>query len=137
MEEAKELEKILHRLKEMGWDLEHFLDKDKARSLVSYTIHAVKDELINTPQHTEFVDAVKSEMAHHVERWGDESHTPPHHYQMVLGYINGKLAKAVWDKDIEKFKHHLVTIAAVAGSTMKRLNEVGSEVNKWFYDSTK
>lgn len=91
----------------------------------------VIDELINKPHFTNFLEAVKTEMAHHEQRWGDETATPPHHFQMVLGFINGKLAKAIWEKDTEKFVHHLITIAAVAGTAHKYF-ESESEISKWF-----
>lgn len=90
------------------------------------------DEIINKPQVLEFIEAVKSEMAHHEQRWGDESGIPPHHFNMVLGYINGKLSKAIWDKDGEKFLHHLITITAVAGTCHKYFLQHESEVSKWF-----
>ncbi len=91
----------------------------------------VIDELINTPQSANFIDSVKTEMAHHLERWGDESYREPHSFQMVVSYINGKLLKAIWDKDKKKYEHHLTTIAAVCGTAHKYLKSK-SESKKWF-----
>ncbi len=131
----KEYNKIVAVLKtDYAWDLER-LDpetKQMAEALLHYAIKAIKSELINTPQHNEFTDAVKSEMAHHAEKWGDESYAPPHHFNMVIGFLNGKLAKSVWDKDKDKFEHHLKTTAAVAGTAMKYLKKEDAETNKWF-----
>jgi len=133
--QEKEFVSILKSMKSnYGWDLtkgdKETRERDEA--LLHYAIKAIKKELINTPQSEAFEESVKAEMAHHLERWGNESNTPPHHFNMVIGFINGKLAKAIWEKDREKFEHHLITIAAVSGTAMKYLKEPGSEVNKWF-----
>jgi hypothetical protein len=74
---------------------------------------------INTPNTTDFIEGVKVEMAHHKEKWGDESHKTMIHFTSVLSYLIGKLIKAVWAGDSEKIKHHSITIAAVAGTSMK------------------
>lgn len=89
------------------------------------------EEKINKPQFINFIEAVKVEMAHHEQKWGDESQVPPHHFNMVLTYLLGKLAKSVWDIDRVKFEHHLITLGAVAGTTHKYLFQ-SSEVQKWF-----
>lgn len=131
-----EHEKIIEILyKDFEWDLSRLTDDDRqslAEPLVHYTIKAVKKLLINTPHAEVFDSSVKGEMAHHLQRWKDESGTPPHHFQMVLSMINGKLAKAIWEFDEEKFEHHLITLAAVSGTTHKYLKTENSEVNKWF-----
>lgn len=94
------------------------------------------DELINKPQVIDFIEGVKTEIAHQYERWGDESLVPPHHFSMVLSYLVGKLNRSIWDNDKEKFVHHLITIAAVAGCTHKYLNTDNSEIQKWFTRKT-
>lgn len=135
MEQEKEFEKIIKILKnKYSWDLDK-LDSDTksiCEALLHYAIKAIKSELINTPQANEFSENVKSEMSYHLEKWKNEDSKPPHHFNMVLGFINGKLSKAIWEKDKEKFEHHLVTIAAVAGTAAKYFKQNDSEVNRWF-----
>lgn len=91
----------------------------------------VIDNIINKPQSKEFEEAMLSEMAHQFDRWGDESMVPPHHFHMVLAYIQGKLAKSIWDRDPERFAHHLVTTAAVAGVAFIYLKQ-HSVTKDWF-----
>jgi hypothetical protein len=74
---------------------------------------------INKPSILGFIESVKIEMAHQFEKWGDESHKPLLHHTSVLSYLNGKLIRAIWDGETEKVKHHLMTVAAVAGSAYK------------------
>ena len=90
------------------------------------------DELIDKPQIKEFIEAVKCEIAHQERRWGDETEAPPHHFQMVISMISGKLVKSILDNDLEKFTHHLITIAAVAGTAHKYLQNNSSKVFKYF-----
>lgn len=92
----------------------------------------IKKQLIDTPQTIDFVEAVKSEMAHQQGRWGDESGEAPHHFQTIISYLNGKLIEAIWKRDIDKFKHHIITIAAVAGTAKKYLDETTSKTFEWF-----
>lgn len=88
--------------------------------------------LINNPIVKEFMDGVNNEIAHQYERWGDETEVPPHHFAMVLGYLLGKLNKAIFDKDAEKFIHHIITCAAVSGCVHKYFFTNGSQVSNWF-----
>lgn len=122
---------------------ENFFDKMDYNRNMKYDANAVMkmmeayalqktDELINKPQFGDFVESLKIEMAHHEQRWGDESKTDPHHFQMVMTMIAGKLATAIWQKDKEKFEHHLITIAAVAGSAHKYFKQEDSVCENWF-----
>jgi hypothetical protein len=77
------------------------------------------NEKINKPSTVGFIESVKIEMAHQYEKWGDESHKPLLHFTSVLTYLVGKLIRAAWDGDKQKIKHHLMTVAAVAGSAYK------------------
>lgn len=90
--------------------------------------------IINTPQTENFIDAVKIEIQHHIERWGDESEKHPHDFHCVISYLNGKLIKSIWEKDVEKFEHHLITITAVCGTCHKYLKSSESNVNYWFFN---
>jgi len=104
----------------------------RIQEMLDRKLKAYKEKLINKPQFGDFIKAVKCEMAHHEERYGDESGTIPHHHQMVLSMIVGKLAKAIWDTDKEKFEHHLITIAAVAGTAHKYFNQSEGASHNWF-----
>ncbi len=125
-EEMLEFNKFLHHLKQKRGITDLVIDDDTAIK------KQVIDELINTPQTENFIEAVKSEMAHHPERWGDESMSSPGYFQSVISHLIGKLIKSIWDKDGEKFKHHLITIAAVAGTAKKYFDLEGSAVYNWF-----
>ncbi len=87
---------------------------------------------INTPHFGDFNEALKVEMAHHLDRWGDESLKYPAHFQSVISYISGKLIKAIWNNDIKKYEHHLITIAAVCGTAHKYLMDENTMSAKWF-----
>ena len=88
--------------------------------------------IVNTPHAGQFNHSVAHEMTHHTGRWGDEMTRPPSHFQAVITYILGKLTKAIWDGDREKYDHHLVTIAAVAGTAHKLLHTEGSYSHQYF-----
>jgi len=103
--------------------------------MTHYASFAV-EEKINKPQFTNFVEAMKCEMAHHEKKWGDESPYPPHHFQMVLCYLLGKLAKSIWEKDKGKFEHHLITLGAVAGTAHKYLKDEKSFSYDFFISKT-
>lgn len=80
--------------------------------------------LINTPRTFEFFDAVRFEAAHQIERWGVEHDAGkrPEDWITLFVYLHGKMAKAHFDGDIEKLKHHIVTSAAVAMNWIRNLN---------------
>lgn len=70
--------------------------------------------LINSPQTGEFLDAVRAEKAHQVERWGhahDRSKSAEHWFWLV-GYLAGKALRAAIHGDKFKAKHHCVSSAA-------------------------
>ena len=112
-------------------DSQGMITETSLQRVVGEALEKYAKEQINTPQFGNFNDAVAIEMKHHEERWGDESKSPPHHFQMVLSLIFGKLVKATFDSDVKKFEHHLITIAAVAGTAHKYL-KTQSSVSRWF-----
>lgn len=95
-------------------------------------VDLIMAHIINTPHTVEFENAMKVEMVHHTQRWGDERGVPPHHFMLVLQMISGKLAMAVLEKDAVKFEHHLITLTAVSGTFHKYFYTEGSEVSIWF-----
>lgn len=70
--------------------------------------------LVNSPQTGEFLEAVRAEKAHQVERWGaahDRSKSAEHWFWLV-GYLAGKALRAAITGDREKALHHCVSSAA-------------------------
>lgn len=92
------------------------------------------ESLINNPEVEDFTRGFKIEQAHQTERWGIvlEEQKPPHHYILVFNKLLGKLAVAIFDKDKEKFKHHLITLAASAYNCHRQIDKDGTEVNRWY-----
>lgn len=71
--------------------------------------------LINTPHTDEWIEAVKLEAAHQIERWGtqnDEGKSPTDWF-WLLGYLGGKAVWAATHGDAEKAKHHTISSGAV------------------------
>lgn len=92
------------------------------------------EALINSPEINNFLEGVKIEQAHQTERWGmDVEETKfPHDYALVIDKLKGKLAQDVWDKDHEKYKHHLITIAAVCYNAHRQISKEGTALNRFF-----
>lgn len=66
--------------------------------------------LINNPHTDDFLEAVRTEAAHQIERWGPEhdARKEPSDWFWVIGYVAGKaLSKP------DKRLHHIITTAAV------------------------
>lgn len=84
-------------------------DRDAAQSRV-----AELEALINTPQTADWLDAVKAEAAHQVERWGtshDGGKTPADWF-WLLGYLGGKALTAQLAGNTEKALHHTISTGA-------------------------
>jgi len=80
-------------------------------------------ELINCPEIVDFRHGLCIEAAHQKERWGEE-HDQKKSFSdwfMVLNFLLGKLAKAYWDNDMDKVKHHIITSAAVLANFHKEI----------------
>lgn len=71
-------------------------------------------EIINTPETDDFMKGFIQECAHQRERWGDQMHYHPFDFHAVFCKLLGKMSADVWDKNIEKFRHHLIAMGAVA-----------------------
>lgn len=76
------------------------------------------DWSLDDPQIDDFMDAVKSEMQHQRKRWGkDHDHDKEVFDWIALAVrLQGKMVEAVWNKDKDKFLHHVITLAAVMGN---------------------
>ncbi len=72
-------------------------------------------ELINNPELGSFLHGVRIESAHQREKWGEEHDhkKSPGDWSMLLDRIKGKQCQAVWDGDLDKLCHHLITMAAI------------------------
>lgn len=70
---------------------------------------------LNTPELTNFIEGVRLEAVHQQEKWGPEhdKRKRPGDWSLLLDYIKGKQVKAVWDGDLDKLKHHLITMSAI------------------------
>lgn len=72
-------------------------------------------KLINTPRTDDWIEAVKLEAAHQVERWGveDRAGKGAADWFWLLGYLSGKALASFIKGDAEKGLHHIVSSAAV------------------------
>ena len=71
--------------------------------------------LINTPHTTDFMEAVRIEVAHQMERWpdGHDANKTPDDWMWTLAYLSTKATQAERYGDHEKYLHHIVTSAAL------------------------
>lgn len=70
------------------------------------------DGLINNPQVTDFLEAVRSESAHQRERWGEDHDSSKRRedWFWLIGYLSGKAIRP--DASKEKRLHRIITVAA-------------------------
>jgi len=82
------------------------------------------NSLINTPQTEDYFAAVRVEAAHQIERWGAEHDAGkrPEDWITLVVYLLGKAARAHFDGDLDKLKHHIVTVGAVALNWLRNVN---------------
>lgn len=92
--------------------------------------------LINAPEINDFIEGVKREAPHQTMRWGPENELKkwPEDYALVLDKLKGKQAIAIWDRDLDKYKHHLITMAAVCLNIHLKLDDSNSGVHNHFHD---
>ena len=72
-------------------------------------------DLVNSPHTNDFLESVRTEVAHQIERWGtvhDRAKEPADWY-WLLAYLSGKALAAHIAGDVEKAKHHTISSAAV------------------------
>lgn len=88
-----------------------------------------KDDLINSPENDDFIQGVKIEAAHQLERWGIEHDAgkTPWDWFWLIGYVSQKSASAMLGGDIEKGKHHMITTAAVMLNWHKRTSRAAQK----------
>jgi hypothetical protein len=84
--------------------------------------------LINNPQTSEFLEAVRLEAAHQRERWGaasDRSKSAENWYWLV-GYLAGKCLRAAITGDKQKALHHTISAAAALAQWFDAITRDGS-----------
>jgi len=79
------------------------------------------EALVNNPQTDEFLGAVRAEMAHQVERWGEahDRNKSAQNWFWLVGYLAGKALRAAITGDKPKALHHCVSSAAALGNWFK------------------
>lgn len=93
------------------------------------------EALINSPEIDDFLKGLQLEAAHQTERWSVEAEEKkmPHHYACVMDKLKGKMAMAIFDGNIEKYKHHLVTLAAVCFNVHRQIDKEGTAIHNYFH----
>jgi hypothetical protein len=69
---------------------------------------------INTPEIDNFLEGVRLEAVHQVERWGDaaDRKKSAENWFWLVGYLAGKALRAAISGDQEKALHHCISSAA-------------------------
>jgi len=100
----------------------HLISAEELQQLRAAAAEAQRlDALINNPQTDEFLGAVRAEMAHQVERWGEahDRDKSASNWFWLVGYLAGKALRAAITGDKPKALHHCVSSAAVLGNWFK------------------
>jgi hypothetical protein len=91
------------------------LGKSAARQLAEAKLEVARLEgLINTPTTTDWINGVRYEAAHQIERWGAEHDAgkSPFDWFWLIGYLAQKAAASAVEGDVSKAKHHTISTAA-------------------------
>lgn len=126
----KEKEHIAKQLKEtLGFEKGVMISKERYDQLLFI------EKLVNSPEINDFLKGVQLEAVHQVQRWGieNEEASPPHHFILVFAKLLGKMSTDVFDRDVEKFKHHCIAVAAEMHNIHRQIDKEGTEINKWFH----
>lgn len=107
------------------------LSVEELRSVVEGCERAHElDALVNSPHTDEFFEAVRTERAHQVERWGtdhDAGKTPADWY-WLLGWLAGKAVHSAITGNAEKALHHVITTAAACVNWHAQLSGVSNRM---------
>lgn len=79
--------------------------------------------LINTPHTNDFLEAVRIEIAHQKESGtaAHDSMKSQADWYWLLGYLGGKALHSALAENIEKAKHHTITVAAMCAQWHENL----------------
>ena len=82
--------------------------------------------LINTPQVDDFLEAVRIEVAHQRERWGEDHDADKtgDWWLWTLAYLATKATQAERYGDKEKYMHHIITSAALCANWHRHVASV-------------
>lgn len=83
------------------------------------------EALINNPIINDFIKGVQTEQAHQMERWGTQEEYDPSHFMLVCNKLLGKMAVDIFDEDLDKFKHHIIALAAVQAQLHRLCLQIG------------
>lgn len=74
--------------------------------------------LLNTPQTIAFIEAVRIEAAHQVDRWGPahDRGKSSENWFWLIGYLAGKALRSAIEGDTEKALHHTISSAAACAN---------------------
>lgn len=113
----------------------HPLYTPQLRALREFALEANRlRTLINTPEIEDFLQGVRLEAAHQVERWGsahDRAKSAENWYWLV-GYLGGKALRSTITGDRDKALHHCISSAAALMNWHGaiRLDESGAGIGK-------
>jgi len=71
-------------------------------------------EIINNPEIQDFIEGIKLEATHQINRWGKDHDNlkTPEDWLWLLAYLATKASQSSKYKDLKKYKHHIITCAA-------------------------
>jgi hypothetical protein len=80
---------------------------------------------LNNPEVNLFLEGIKIEAAHQVERWGEDhdANKTFEQWTALLVRLLGKFVDSNWNKDHTKSLHHLITMAAVCANAHRQMVE--------------
>lgn len=89
-------------------------------ALIAHELHA----LVNNPQTADFLEAVRAEAAHQVQRWGEahDRNKSAENWFWLVGYLAGKCLRACIDGDKQKAQHHTISTAAALCNWWKAID---------------
>lgn len=123
MKDIHQLVLLQSYIRELYSEIEYF--KDRISKM---------EASINSPVINDFIKGMKIEAEHQTQRWGveKEENEPPHHYILVTNKLLGKMAIDIWDKNTDKFKHHIIALAAEMFNLHRQIDKKGTVINHYF-----
>lgn len=96
-------------------DVRCHLDSLEGRALAAEQERDQLRALIDSPYNLQFLEGVRREIAHQVQRWGTahDRAKAPADWLWLLGYLSGKALAAHIAGDTDKAMHHCISSAAV------------------------
>ena len=83
--------------------------------------------LLNTPQHLDFLEAVKAEIGHQGQEWRQreyrDSMKTPNDWLAVAYFLADKICAALEAGDLKKATHHCISTSALLGHWHQHIQE--------------